>query len=199
MKKSLLPITVTLFALTSVSGQVATLKPYGLKSGIVEYTYSGDKVGKSTLYFDDYGTKSAMYTEAVEDGEKKKGWVVSFGDYQYMWDPDDLSGGMKMKNPLITWMATASKGDIESFTESTYAKMGFAKGPNENFLGKECTMMKGKMGKVLTWHGILMLLDMKVMSVTSHQEATKVQENVSVDGKYFVIPKNVTFMELPGF
>lgn len=199
MKKSLILIAVTLFVLTSVSGQIATLKPYGLKSGIIEYIYSGDKVGKSTLYFDDYGLKSAMYTEAVEDGEKQKSWVVSFGDFQYMWDPDDPSGGMKMKNPLITLMATASKGDIESFTESTYTKMGFTKGANEAFLGKECIVMKGNMGKVLTWHGILMVLDMKVVSISSHQEATKVQENVSIDAKYFAIPKNVTFMELPGF
>lgn len=197
MKKTIFLITAFLSVLASVSGQTATLKPYGLKSGIIEYTYSGDKVGRSTLYFDDYGLKSAMYTEAVEDGEKTKGWVVSNGDYQYMWDPDDPSGGLKMKNPLLTWIATASKGEIESFTESTYSKMGFRKTANESFLGKDCTVMKGNMGKVLTWHGILMMLDMKVMNVSSHQEATKIQENVSVDGKYFVIPKDVKFSEMP--
>jgi hypothetical protein len=197
MKKSVLVIIVILFVLSPVLGQTSTLKPYGLKSGIIEYAYSGDKVGKSTLYFDDYGMKSAMYTEAVEDGEKTKGWVVSYGDYQYIWDPGDPSGGLKMKNPLLTWIASASKGNIESFTESTYAKMGFKKAANESFLGKDCTVMKGNMGKVLTWNGIMMLLDMKVMSVSSHQEATKIQENVNVDGKYFVIPKDVKFSEMP--
>jgi hypothetical protein len=197
MKKSIILIAVILSVLAPVLGQTATLKPYGLKSGIIEYAYSGDKVGKSTLYFDDYGMKSAMYTEAVEDGEKTKGWVVSFGDYQYIWDPDDPSGGLKMKNPLLSWIASASKGDIESFTESTYAKMGFKKAANESLLGRDCTVMKGNMGKVLTWHGIMMMLDMKVMSVSSHQEATRIQENVSVDGKYFVIPKDVKFSEMP--
>jgi len=197
MKKSLLTITITLFILTPVSGQVATLKPYGLKSGIIEYTYSGDKVGKSTLYFDDYGTKSAMYTEAVEDGEKQKGWVVTSGDYQYNWDPDDPSEGMKLKNPLIAWIAESSKGDIESFNESMYAKMGFSKSANETFLGKDCKVMKGTMGKVLTWNGIMMLLDMKVMGIGSHQEATKIQTNVPVDAKYFVVPKNTEFSEMP--
>lgn len=191
-------LTVSLFImLPKLAGQEATLKPYGLKSGIIEYSYSGDKVGKGTLYFDDYGMKSAMYTDAVENGEKRKGWIVSFGDYQYMWDPEHSDEGFKLKNPIIAWLAESSKGDIESFTESIYSQMGFSKAPDENFLGKPCKVMKGNMGKVLIWNGILMLLDMKVMGKGSHQEATKIQTNVPVDAKYFVIPKNIKFSEMP--
>lgn len=198
--KRLLTISVSLvLILTTLSGQEATLKPYGIKSGIIEYSYSGDKVGKGTLYLDDYGMKSAMYTDAVEDGEKQRGWVVTSGDYQYMWDPDDPTEGMKLKNPLITWIAESSKGDIESFNESMYSKMGFAKAPDEIFLGKTCKVMKGDMGKVLTWNGILMLLDMKVMEFGSRQEVTKIQTNVPVDAKYFIIPKNIKFSEMPMF
>lgn len=197
MKKLLFFSISLLFILPRVTGQEASLKPYGIKSGIIEYTYSGDKVGKGTLYFDDFGMKSAMMMDAIEDGEKQKGWVVTFGDYQYMWDPDDPTEGMKMKNPIITWLAEASKGDVESFTESMYLKMGFTKAPDETFLGKPCKVMKGNMGKVLTWNGILMLLDMKVMGVGSHQEVTKIQTNIPVDGKYFVLPKNIEFSEMP--
>ncbi len=189
MKKIAILIVSLFIILPKLAGQEATLKPYGIKSGIIEYSYSGDKVGKGTLYFDDYGTKSAMFTDAIEDGEKQKGWVVSFADYQYMWDPDDATEGMKLKNPLITWINQTSKEELGSFTESTYAKMGFEKAPDEVFLGKTCTTLKGKMGKVLIWNGILMLLDMKVMEYGSHQEVTKIQTNVPVDGKYFVLPK----------
>ena len=89
-----------------MAGQEASFKPYGIKSGIIEYAYSGDKTGKGTLYFDDYVMKSAMYTDALEDGDKRRGWVVSFGDYQYMWDPDESTDGMKLKNPIITWLMT---------------------------------------------------------------------------------------------
>jgi len=197
--KKITTLIISLFIiLPKLAGQEATLKPYGIKSAIIEYSYSGDKVGKGTLYFDDYGSKSAMLTDAVEDGEKQKGWVVSFGDYQYMWDPDDSSEGMKLKNPLITYINQSSKEDLESFTESTYAKMGFTKAPDEVLLGKTCRVMKGKMGKVLIWNGILMMLDMKVMEYVSHQEVTKIQTNVPVDGKYFVLPKNIEFSEMPG-
>jgi len=196
--KNLFVLTLSLFfILPKLAGQETTLKPYGLKSGIIEYSYSGDKVGKGTLYFDDFGMKSAMYTDAVEDGEKRQGWVVTFGDYQYLWDPAQSDEGLKLKNPIITWIAESSKGDIESFTESMYSKMGFSKAPEENFLGKSCKVMKGDMGKVLTWNGILMLLDMKIMGIGSHQEVTKIQTNVPVDGKYFVLPKNIKFSEMP--
>lgn len=185
------------FLLISLSAQQASLKPYGIKSGIIEYAYSGTRVGKGTLYFDDYGMKSAMLEDAVENGEKRKGCVVTSGDYQYIWDPDDPGEGMKLKNPIITWLAESSKGDIESFTESMYLKMGFARAPDEAFLGKDCKVMKGSMGKVLTWNGILMLMDMNVMGRVSHQEATKIQTNVAVDGKHFVVPKDVKFSEMP--
>jgi len=198
--KKFTTLTISLFIiLPTLAGQEATLKPYGIKSGIIDYSYSGDKDGKGTLYFEDYGVKSAMIEDAVENGEQRKGWVVTYGDYQYMWDPDDPAEGMKLKNPMITWIAESSKGDIESFNESMYGKMGFAKAPDEIFLGKNCKVMKGKMGKVLTWNGILMMLDMKIMGRGSHQEATKIQTNVPVDAKYFVVPKNTEFSEMPMF
>lgn len=198
--KNLYITAISLFILLpKMTAQDVTLKPFGIKSGIIEYTYSGDKVGKGTLYFDDFGWKSAMYTDALERGEKRKGWVVSYGDHQYIWDPDESDEGLKLKNPIVTWMAEASKGDIESFTESTYAKMGFTKATDEVFMGKTCKVMTGKMGKVLTWNGILMLLDFKVMGTSSHQEVTKIETNVPVDPKYFVIPENITFSEMPMF
>jgi hypothetical protein len=104
-----------------------------------------------------------------------------------------------MKNPLISWIAEASENEIESFTESTYEKMGFVKSGQENFLGKQCEVVKGDMGKVLTWNGILMLMDFKMGAFVSKQEATSIKTDMPVDAKYFVIPKTVTFSEMPGF
>jgi len=184
---------------TQVNSQEASLKPYGIKSGIIEYSYSGDKVGKGTLYFDDYGLKSAMYTDAVESGEKRKGWVVTSGDFQYMWDPERSSEGMKLKNPLIDWINSAAEGDIESFAESMYAKMGMKESGSEKLLGKECKVFKGKTGKALVWNGILMLLDMKMMGSSTHQEAIDIKINLPVESKYFIIPKDIKFSEMPMF
>jgi hypothetical protein len=77
--------------------------------------------------------------------------------------------------------------------------MGMVRNGTEIFLGKECTVIKGDMGKVLIWKGIMMLMDFKMGAYVSKQEATSVKTDVPVDAKYFVIPKNITFSEMPGF
>jgi hypothetical protein len=199
MKLLLLSAVALLLASVSVAGQEATPKPFSFKSGIVEYRYSGDKTGKSIQYIDDHGMKTAMYSEITQEGETTRSWVVAYGDYQYMWDPDQPDEGMKMKNPLLSWINEASKGDMESFTVATYEKMGMVRDGTEIFLGKECTVIKGDMGKVLIWKGIMMLMDFKMGAYVSKQEATSVKTNVPVDAKYFAIPKNITFSEMPGF
>lgn len=179
--------------------QQVTPQPFGFKSAIIEYKYSGDKTGKSTQYIDDHGMKTAMYSEITQDGETTKSWVVAYGDYQYMWDPDQPDEGMKMKNPLLSLINETSSGDMESITVSTYEKMGMVRDGTEIFLGKECTVIKGDMGKVLIWKGIMMLMDFKMGDYVSKQEATSVKTNVPVDGKYFIIPKSITFSEMPAF
>ena len=199
MKKSFIITFGIFWGILQLNSQEVTFKPYSVKSGIINYSYSGDKTGKGTLYFDDYGFKTALFMDAVKDGEFNRGWIVTYGDYQYMWDPDNPGEGMKLKNPLAGWIASASKGDIESFTESMYAKMGMEKSSNESFMGKDCKVLKGKMGKVLTWNGILMLLDLKMTGYSSHEEVTSIKINIPVDAKYFIIPGNIKFSEMPGF
>jgi len=101
--KKITTLIISLFIiLPKLAGQEATLKPYGIKSAIIEYSYSGDKVGKGTLYFDDYGSKSAMLTDAVEDipGEiikrKKMGFTFPVDE----WLRTGKLGKMVMENIL---------------------------------------------------------------------------------------------------
>ena len=172
--------------------------PIGVKSGIIEYTYSGDKTGKSTQYFDDYGTKSAVYAEIVTQGETTKGWALTIGEDQYMWDPSKPGEGMKAKNPMVKMMMGKSKEEMESLTASMYEQMGMTKSGTEMFQGKECTVYKGDMGTVLLWKGLLMKMEMKIGTIVSGQEVTSIKTGIPVDSKYFKIPKNVTFNEIPG-
>jgi hypothetical protein len=67
------------------------------------------------------------------------------------------------------------------------------------FQGKQCTVFKGDMGKVLIWKGLMMMMEMKIGDMVSRQEVTSIKTNVNVDGKYFRIPDNITFNEIPGF
>ncbi len=116
--------------------------------------------------------------ETFTEGEESKGWVVSHADYQYMWDPDQPADGMKMKNPLLTWITESSKDTLESYTEEMYTKMGMVKSGKETFLGKECDVIKGDMGKVLVWNGIMMLMDFKMGAYSSSQKATSIKTNI---------------------
>ncbi len=174
-------------------------RPLGVRSGIIEYTYSGDKTGKSIQYFDEYGMKSAVYAEITAQGESTRGWSVTLGEDQYMWDPSRPEEGMKAKNPMVTMMMETSREEMESLTASMYEKMGMAKSGKETFQGKECSVYKGDIGKVLIWNGLLMMTEMKIGTIVSRQEATSVQVNIPVDAKYFVIPGNIRFSELPVF
>ena len=79
--------------------QEVTLKPYGIKSGIIDYKFSGTKEGVGTLYFDEFGQKSQMYTDALENGKRQRGWTLSLGETQYLYDPESSEEGMKMENP----------------------------------------------------------------------------------------------------
>jgi hypothetical protein len=43
------------------------------------------------------------------------------------------------------------------------------------------------------------MMEMKIGDMVSRQEVTSIKTNVNVDSKYFRIPDNITFNEIPGF
>jgi hypothetical protein len=179
-----------------LNGQEINRNPFGIKSGIVEYNYYGDKVGKGTLWFDNYGLKCAMYTELVSGSKTTKSWVVSTGGYQYMWESAKPTEGKKIKNPILIWANEAPEEGTESYNETFYENMGMKRGANETFLNRECKVLKGDIGKLLTWQGIIVLLDLKKDSHNTRQAASSIKTNVPVDAKSFRIPANVKFTEI---
>ena len=189
-----------LMVVNQTKEQEVSLKPYGIESGIIEYKYSGTEVGKSIHYFDNYGNRSAVNLDKKnQDGEVNNGWIISYGEYQYIFDPSKPNEGLKLKNPLIEWLKETSGGDMEKFTEETYSKLGMKKEGTEKFLGKECIAYKGGGDKMLTWNGILMLFDYDDGIGRARQEVTSIKTNLPIDPKYFEIPKNIKFSDLPFF
>jgi len=188
-----------LFIVNQIEAQEVSLKPYGIESGIIEYKYSGSQVGTGTMYFDDYGYKSAMKMDTKMNDQPQKGWVVSFKEYQYIFDPAKPDEGLKMKNPIIESMLKMDKSDFDKVAEDLYSKMGMKKAGTEKFMDKDCIVFKGDNGKILTWNGILMLMDMNYSGIKTKQEVTSIKINVPVDAKYFEIPKDIKFSEMPGF
>jgi hypothetical protein len=129
----------------------------------------------------------------------QKGWIVSLKEYQYMFDPVNQDQGMKMKNPIIEKLLKMDKPDFDKVAEDIYSKLGLKRAGMEKFIGKDCILYKGEKGIILTWNGILMLMDMNYSGIKTRQEATSIKINIPVDEKYFVIPKNIKFNDMPGF
>ena len=196
---SILCATFVLLLVNQLYAQEVSLKPYGIESGIIEYKYSGSQVGTGILYFDDFGYKSAMKMDTKMNDQPQKGWVVSFKEYQYIFDPAKPNEGLKMKNPIIESMLKMDKPDFDRVAEDLYSKMGMKRAGTEKFMDRDCIAFKGDMGKVLTWNGILMLMDMTYSGIKTKQEVTSIKINVPVDAKYFEIPKTIKFSEMPGF
>ncbi|MDZ7622944.1 MAG: hypothetical protein U5J96_00635 [Ignavibacteriaceae bacterium] len=192
-------LLIALLITNQLQAQDTPLKLYGIQSGIIEYKYAGNEVGVGTLYFDNYGNRCAMKMDTKRDAELNKGWVISLGEYQYIYDKSRSNEGWKLKNPIIEWIQQNSLEEIEKYTEEIYAKLGIVRAGTEKYLGKECLAYKGENGKLLTWNGILMYLNLNFGGELTQQEVTSIRVNIPVDEKYFEIPKDVKFSDLPIF
>ena len=195
---TILSLLIVLLLVKQLNAQEVSLKPYGIESGIIDYKYSGSQVGTGTMCFDEYGYRSAMKMDTKMNDQPQKGWVVSFKEYQYIFDPAKPDEGLKMKNPIIESLQKMDKPDFDKVTEDLYSKMGLKRAGTEKFMGKDCIVFKGDMGKVLTWNGILMLMDMTYSGIKTKQEVISIKINVPIDEKYFELPKNIKFNEMPG-
>ena len=193
----LLVIIFSCIATSMILGQSITLKPYGLESGIIDYKFSGTQEGIGTLYFDDYGLRSNMYLDVIEGGKHQKGYTLTLGEDQYMYDLEKSKEGIKMKNPV--YKDLDENATIETILEKVYGKMGLQKTGKAMFLGKECDLWKGKQGEVFIWQGILLKMDLNMYGNPIYQEATAVKINVPIDPSLLEIPEGIEFMEMPAF
>ena len=193
-------LIIFLFLSTNqIKPQEVSLKPYGIESGIIKYKYSGSETGTSILYFDKWGNRSAMNMDTKANNKAKKGRVIFLKDYQYIFDPSDPDNGLKMKNPIIETLQKMDKPDYDKAVEELYSKMGMNRSGTEKFMDRDCIVYKSDNGKILIWNGILMLMDMNYGGVETKQEVTSIDINKPVDEKYFEIPKNIKFSEMPMF
>lgn len=196
MKKTILILLVFSAALLAASAQSDRYKQYTIKSGIIEYKHEGSVTGTETVYFDDHGYKVASYINTVRSGEKNKGWIITLGENQYLFDPEESSEGMKMKNPVIQYFINCE--DIKKCSEEMLVKMGYKKEGTKMFLGKNCDVWKSKNGEILVYKGIMLRNQMSMMGYKTLQEAVSFKEGVTIPPEKFEIPENIKFSDMPG-
>ncbi|HJX71792.1 MAG TPA: hypothetical protein VJ346_07565 [Bacteroidales bacterium] len=196
MKKTFFILIVCCVSCLTTFAQTGKFKQYALKSGIIEYKHSGDENGTETVYFDEYGYKVASYRNTVRHGEENKGWVITHGETQYLFDPEESSEGWKMKNPIIQYFNDCE--DIAKCNEDMLAKIGYQKAGTRMFLNKNCDVWKSKNGEMLVYKGIMLRNQMSVMGSKTLQEATSFSEGATIPAAKFEVPKNIEFSEMPG-
>ncbi len=196
MKKTHFLLTIFLILCCTIYSQKG-LKQYGIKSGIVEYKLEGTTTGTQKIYFDEYGNKSAAYSNTTTNGIQNKGWVITHNDMQYMYDRETSNKGTKMKNPLLKYFSECE--DIELCVKKQLNDMGYQKEGEKTFLGKNCQIWKSKMGEMLVWKGIMLRNEMEVLGKKSIHEAISINVNVNIPESKFEIPKDIEFAEMPSF
>lgn len=174
----------------SNDGDATLIKKYGIKTATITYEahmkaagYEG--VGKSIVYFDDYGNKERKDTYD-EDGTLKETFF-SDGKTLYLlihknkaaYKRGDAYRGTEMK---FDWNGIPSEDK-----SSGKAK----KGSNENIIGKDCEVFYHESGtgksKFAGWQNICLLTEVQGSNVTNKIIATDIKED-PISPETFAVP-----------
>ncbi len=208
--------SLLLGALVTVLPANAQKKEYlfELNSAIVEYqtTTTGKGVnatGTETFWVGDSGRKSARLQKTSNTtkflGRAKteqtetmswllKGWIYT-ADLQ-------KKTGMKMSLEQAEKMAKQLGKGAQGDTSRAFVK-DFVEGnggrilPPEEFLGRTCMVFELWGFKTWSYKGVPLKTEGTMMGVTTSTVATRFEENASIPGSVFELPKDVKFEDMP--
>ncbi|MEO6683855.1 MAG: hypothetical protein ABIN48_13615 [Ginsengibacter sp.] len=165
-------------------------KKYGVKNGTIQFESqmkgaNFDLVGKSIVYFDDYGIKERKDTYD-EDGMLKESFL-SDGKTLYLLIHKNKAA-YKRGN---TYRGTEMKFDWDEIPSDKKSSGEAIKGPNENILGKDCEVYFFKGSKFAGWKNICLLTEVEGSGVSNKVVAIKIQEE-PVSAELFSVPSDYT-------
>lgn len=171
-----------------------TQNMYKIKSGMIEYKMSGKTTGSETMYFDDYGRKTATFTET---NTKVLGMSSSENTIEIRVDSVLYVVNMDEK----TGVRTVIPFDPSEFTEEQMKEweekgkqmmddLGFEKIGEEKILGKNCEIWEGLGSKIWIWEGLTLKTEVNMLGqwIT---EAVKIDLNSRVDKDKFKVPAGI--------
>ncbi|MGE0019677.1 MAG: hypothetical protein AB7S72_08440 [Draconibacterium sp.] len=198
MKKAFLSL-MAVVAFTALINAQTNDKPYPYKTAYVEYEFTGNTTGTSTLYIDNWGWNHSETTNTVtkalgqktETHERK---ITKKLD-TWQWVPGEKSGS-KVHNKMLEDMLADPNFDIKKFSEETMKSLGFEKTGTEVVSGKTCDVYKGMMGATSwIWNFIPVKTEVKLLGTKQVMTATKIEIDASIPGSEFDIPGDVKFTE----
>ena len=186
----------------SLSAQTKKNRLYPFKSGVIEYTYSGNTTGTQVLYIDDYGFLQCEITktETRQFGqtEKKNEVKLSKGLDIYQWDPETKKG-TRIHNSLAEELMNDPDFDPEEFGKRTMESLGFTKSGEETLDGKRCEVYKGMGSTIWIWNGLALKTEVKLLGTKTVWTATSIRLDQGAPADKFKIPSDITIEDLGNF
>ncbi len=171
-------------------------KIYSVESGYLKYKMMADNMEIFvTLYFKDYGNKTAMVSEMSMLGQKLKNHILLKDEYIYMFNTSKTEG-IKMKYDKVT------DDPFKSFsiTEKTVEEKGGKKIGTEKLLGKECAVYEipdsvnpKESAKAWVWKGLTVKIVDKDEVVI---DAVELEETSNFPASTFEVPKDIKFTDV---
>ena len=172
------------------NNEAPAIKKYPIKNATIHFESqmkgaNFDLVGKSIVYFDDYGLKERKDTYD-EDGMLKESFL-SDGKTLYL---------LIHKNKAAYNRGNASRGtemkfDWDEIPSDKKSSGEAIKGPNENILGKDCEVYFYNGNKFAGWKNICLLTEVESSGVSNKVIAIKIQEE-PVSAELFTVPSDYT-------
>ncbi len=179
------------------------LKRYPVKSGIIEYEYTGDAVGTQKLIFDQWGYYEARedhYTMKIQGQENTINTLaIQANDVSYQIDLDKKEG-TKMKNPVPDMIKQIAEGLTEeqkkNLGEQMLIRMGGKKTGTEDFLGRECTTYDFMGSTMYVWNGLSLKSLVNMMGVKMAITAKSVETDIDIPASAFEPPADVKIKDV---
>ncbi|MEZ5025535.1 MAG: hypothetical protein R2739_03060 [Chitinophagales bacterium] len=177
--------------LKSVMYETETEMPAGMNYGS----------NKTTIYSDDYGKKSrttsVMHMSYGGKSIDNTSNSLRLGDDIYSWS-SAAKGGMRFKIDKDKFDPNST--DLTSLTEDMKKRINYKEEGTETIQGKECKVASfssdNMSGKIWTWKGVPMQMQMTVMGKTVTTKVISIQENPSFPASTFDVPAGIEFKEM---
>lgn len=167
-------------------------QPYAFPTGVIELTYSGDLVGRETIYFKDYGRTSRVDDQYVgKDNSKHNQTVITTPDKIYFVDNTTHRGYVdKLTEKTLAKMSNLLP-DITAYgVDSAMRKNGYALTGRRKVAEQDCEVYGGKNAEFCFANGVNIQTTMDLGGMKYTLKATKIDQNATVSDDKFAPPAN---------
>ena len=205
MKKIIL-LSLSFFISVALMAQ-SSAHQFAVKSAKLEIKMTGSTQGIKTIFFDDYGDK--YYEEEKSTSsismfgitEKSKTHTIEIINNGKFWTMDKITGKnykgeLPFYNSRKEWTTQLSNAEQEKIANDLLKTFGGERLGKEKVLGKNCEKIRVMGTTIWVYNGLSLKSNGEVMGVVIQEEATNLEENISISSQKFAAPKGVNFVDL---